>query len=64
LSKIKAQKKGKKTLKKTQHVGIITDRFFPFTTTPCPYLQHRSVINVYLHLHRPERAIDYLTSHN
>jgi hypothetical protein len=32
------------------HVGRITDRTFPFTTIPCPYLQHRSVLNIYLNL--------------
>jgi hypothetical protein len=35
-----------------EHRGTITDRVFPGTTIPCPYLQSGSTVNVYLM--RPE----------
>ena len=36
------------------HAGTITDRVFPGTDTPCPFLQHRSIVNVYFEL--PEQC--------
>ncbi len=37
-----------------EHTGTITDRFFPGTSTPCPFLQQGSRVNVYLA--RPAQA--------
>ena len=31
-----------------EHTGTITDRFFPGTSIPCPFLQQGSRVNVYL----------------
>ena len=31
-----------------EHTGTITDRFFPGTNSPCPFLQQGSRVNVYL----------------